>query len=215
MPLVRLAAWALRQHLWRVLAALTILHAAAVALFSSGFLLTRVELTQRSRCDSAECLGAGCPPQDLHSVPQRPPTAECSVVEADECPRKVPAFSSDSKTSALHKPSTADAVSTGRPHAQQSQDPGDQRAADAATNGLRCGPPHFNKTLWLIVDALRFDFVLHELPAAADRVRDGDAASRSAAAPLSAPPRLAPHVQKMPELLSLGRDWVRTDVAPA
>jgi hypothetical protein len=100
-----------------------------------------------------------------------------------------------------------------REHAQRSDHSGHSKEDADVAASLRCGPPHFNKTLWRIIDALRFDFLLYVPAAAAESISDGDVGLRTAPTPSSIPPPLPPHVQRMPELLSLGRDWVRTDAA--
>ena len=203
MPAARWGPWAQRQPAWRLLAGLTALHVTAVALFSSGFLLTRVELTQRSRCDDAGCsdhVGGMSEPRDPQ---QRFTTAGqgCSAASsrtAGEC-------AICSASAAGHEHSGCDAGT-----ADQQPDQHRNHAAAEALAGGCCGPPHFNKTLWLIIDALRFDFVLHEPSAAGLDILQGDAALGLDPPPPQGPPPLPPHVQQMPELLSLATDWVRT-----
>ena len=213
MPAARLA-WALRQPPWRLLAAFTALHAAAVALFSRGFLLTRVELTQRSRCDDAGCLGASCPSHAPDNLQRQPTLAELEVVQPAECPQKPSTHDGETKPSPFTEPRDSGAVNIEREHAQRPDHPGQTGSEANVAGNLCCGPPHFSKTLWLIVDALRFDFVLHESAAAADGGYDGNVSSRAAPAPPSKPPPPPPHVQRMPELLSLSRDWVRGRMLP-
>ena len=190
MPALRWGPWVLRQPPWRLLATFTALHAAAVALFSSGFLLTRVELTQRSRCNDDGC-GVGA------RVAQEPHDRRQCVPEADkQCTdgRFDAASARDaSKTAAHWKPGQPD----------------NQAEAGTVTSGC-CGQPQYSKTLWLIIDALRFDFVLHEPAALGLSSEQGDAALGMDPPPPHDPPPLPPHVQRMPELLSLARDWVRT-----
>ena len=191
--------WALRQPPWRLLAALTTLHAAAVALFSSGFLLTRVELTQRSRCNDDGCFDGGRTPQGPDGVEHRSTAAECAAFQPNECPQ----MPSATTTPTPHDASITDATSMDEQHR-----PGNGLMADV-TGGFCCAKPHFNKTLWLIIDALRFDFVLHEPLSATEGTPDGKTGLPISSNPSSSAPPRPPHVQKMPELLSLGRDWVR------
>ena len=198
--------WAQRQPAWRLLAAVTALHCAAMALFSSGFLLTRVELTRRSGCNDAGCLGqwsgmsAPRDPQQCCAAAGKG-CSDASSRTAGDCPR--------SSTSAADQEQCGNAGASAAD--QQPDQLSDQAAADAVDGGCCC-EPHFNKTLWLIIDALRFDFVLHEPSAAGLDIRQGDAALGLDPPPPREPPPLPPHVQRMPELLSLATDWVRTAV---
>ncbi len=205
MPAARWGPWVQRQPAWRLLAALTALHCAAVALFSSGFLLTRVELTQRSRCEDVGCLDhtGGMPvPRDpqQRSTTARQRCSDSRFRTAGDC-------ASIDTSAAGRQECSGDAGASAAD--RQPDQLTDQEAAEAVQDSC-CGPPHFNKTLWLIIDALRFDFVLHE-PSAADVViHQSDAALGLDPPPPHGPPPLPPHVQRMPELLSLARDWVRT-----
>ena len=208
MPVAPWGSWVLRQPVWRLLAALTALHVAAVALFSSGFLLTRVELTQRSCCDNVGCEG----PADGIQRPGRP--QQCFAMADKESSGESSAAAGEGTSTGAsaggHGWCTAGAEAVA---ADPQPNELNNQAEGEAGVGSCCGAPHFNKTLWLIIDALRFDFVLCDPSAAGLDIQHGNDVFERDPPPPHGPPPLSPHVQRMRELLSLARDWVRTAVS--
>ena len=114
---MRLTACIRRTPVVLILSLLTAAHVLAIGLFARGFLLTRVELKERSVCGSSAHSAAGT------------------------------AIVSDRNDAGLS--GTAAAVS-GADAA-----PGRNNHAEASCWGRR----HYKRSAWVIIDALRFDFV--------------------------------------------------------
>lgn len=116
-----------RTSLPTLLGIFMLLHVAALGLFASGFLLTRVELTTRSACDDAS--------EGLISFrTSDPANSTCG---------------------------TGGAANDASAYTQQSSSGGTCGDRDTGCWGAR----HFSKTVWVIIDALRFDFVACDGPA--------------------------------------------------